>query len=117
MPAIRLGLLGSPSGVKALDVLVSDLNKGTKIMQGGMPQFFRTSLQIVEQEIAPNTSIEAWLSAAEALGTRAQKKLDVVLVHLPQRFNEFDYNSPYYYVKPRLLEFNIPSQMVHHPHC
>ena len=112
MPAIRLGLLGSPSGVKALDVLVSDLNKGTKIMQGGMPQFFRTSLQIVEQEKAPNTSIEGWLSAAEALGTRAQKKLDVVLVHLPQRFNEFDYNSPYYYVKPRLLEFNIPSQMI-----
>jgi hypothetical protein len=112
LPTIRLGLLGPPNGIQALEVLIKDLNKGTRIMPGGMPQFFRTTLEIVDRENAANTSVEGRLTAAEALGSRAQKKLDVVLVHMPHRFNEFDYNSPYYYVKPRLLEMNIPTQMI-----
>jgi hypothetical protein len=112
LPTIRLGLLGPPNGIQALEVLVKDLNRGTRIMQGGMPQFFRSNLEIVDREKTGDASIEACLSAAEALGSRAKRKLDVVLVHMPHRFSEFDYNSPYYYVKPRLLELGIPTQMI-----
>jgi hypothetical protein len=41
--------------------------------------------------------------------------VDVVLVHLPSRTVDFDLNTPYYNVKPILLGYGLPSQMITPP--
>jgi hypothetical protein len=115
LPDIKLAVLGTKPGVSLLQQLVDDLNKGTSIMPGGMSHFFRTKLVIVDSEIVPSDSTEAYLQAARALAARTVGRSnapDVALTHLNERTPPTSLDSPYFAVKPVLLEQGLPSQMI-----
>jgi hypothetical protein len=115
VPDINLALLGTKAGISLLQQLVNDLNSGTSIMPGGMPRFFRTKLVIVDNEPVADDSTDAYLEAARTLSGRSRDRgstPDVVLTHLHDRTPPTSLDSPYFAVKPVLLERGLPSQMI-----
>lgn len=114
IPDIRLALLGTKPGIALLQQLVNDLNQGTSIMPGGMSRFFRTKLVVVEKEALTNESPDSYVEGARALSGRSAKDkvIDVVLTHLPDRTAPTSLDSPYFAVKPVLLERGLASQMI-----
>jgi hypothetical protein len=114
IPDIRLALLGTKAGITLVQQLINDLNKGTSIMPGGMSRFFRTKLVVVDKEIVPTESADAYVDAARTLSGRVEsdKTMDVVVTHLPDRTPPTSLDSPYFAVKPVLLERGLPSQMI-----
>lgn len=117
MPAIRLALLGTKSGVQILRNLAAQMNRGTRVMPGGMRQFFNTRLEVIDEEVLASDALESYIQGSEALGARSERKgnIDVVLVHLTRRTQDFELDTPYYNVKPILLEHGLSSQMVTPP--
>lgn len=117
MPVIRLALLGTRSGVQILRDLVTQMNHGTRVMPGGMRQFFNTRLEVVDEEALASGTLESYIRGSEALGARSERKgnVNVVLVHLTKRTQDFELDTPYYNVKPILLGHGLPSQMVTPP--
>lgn len=112
-PAIKLALLGDKTGIKNLRELVNNLNQGTRIMPGGVRQFFNTRLEIADEEEIPSDVLESYIRASHTLGGRSDKRgIDVVLVHLTKSTSDFELDTPYYNVKPILLEYGLPSQMI-----
>jgi hypothetical protein len=112
-PTIKLALLGSKTGLKNLRDLVNNLNEGTRIMPGGVRQFFNTRLETADEEEITSEALENYIKAAHALGGRSDKRgIDVVLVHLARPTADFELDTPYYNVKPILLEYGLPSQMI-----
>lgn len=112
---IRVALLGTKHGIGHLRQLVENLNKGTSIMPEGMPRFFNTSINIVEQEVVDTDTLKNYVDKAESLSLRCQNgnsNVETALIHIPQPTSEFNYNTPYYNVKPILLENNITSQFI-----
>ena len=115
VPDIKLALLGTKVGISLLQQLINDLNKGTSIMPGGMARFFRTKLVIVDSQPVANDSTDAYLEAARTLSGRSSDRTstpDVVLTHLNERSPPTSLDSPYFAVKPALLERGFPSQMI-----
>lgn len=116
MPTIRLALLGTKPGVEILRTLVDQMNHGTRVMPGGMRQFFSTRLEVVDEEVLASETLNNYIRGSEMLGARSQRRnIDVVLVHLTERTQDFELNTPYYNVKPILLGHGLPSQMVTPP--
>lgn len=112
---IRLSLLGTKAGIALLRKLVSDMNRGTAIMPGGMRQFFNTKVVVVDEEQIASESVDNYVRGADALGNknvRLPQPADVTLVHLPEETSDFELNTPYYNVKPVLLNHGIASQAV-----
>jgi hypothetical protein len=117
MPVIRLALLGTRSGVQILRDLVGQMNRGTRVMSGGMRQFFNTRLEVVDREVLASDTSESYIQGSEALGARGERRgdVDVVLVHLTKRTQDFELDTPYYNAKAILLRYGLPSQMVTPP--
>jgi hypothetical protein len=117
IPSIKLALMGSRNGVSVLDNLVKQMDRSSSMMPGGMRQFFNTHLVVVDKEVIASESLDGYTQAAETLGARSEmnRNVDVVLVHLPKRTADFDLNTPYYNVKPLLLGYGLPSQMITQP--
>lgn len=114
-PEIKLALLGSKPGVFQLNGLVDDLNRGTNIMPGGVGRFFRTKLVVVDKEFAATDDVEKYIDAARSLAARlehARNLPDVILIHLNDRTPETSLDSAYYAVKPVLMEWGLPTQMI-----
>jgi len=112
-PEIKLALMGSQVGLQNLRELVNTLNKGTRIMPGGVRQFFNTRFEVVDEELITNDGLESYIKAAQNVGARAQKRgVELVLVHLTRSTSDFELDTPYYNVKPILLEYGLPSQMI-----
>ena len=115
---IRLSLLGTKAGIALLRKLVSDMNRGTAIMPGGMRQFFNTKLVVVDEEQIASESVDNYVRGADSLGgknDRLNHAAEVTLVHLPQETSDFELNTPYYNVKPVLLNHGLASQAVTQP--
>jgi hypothetical protein len=83
-PLIRLALIGSKAGCGMLVKLVDDLNKGTSVMPGGVKRFFKTRLEVCDQEMIAGDDPDSYIASARSLATRNanQTALDVVMVHL-----------------------------------
>lgn len=117
LPTIRLGLLGTSTGVKALNTLIADMNRGTRIMLGGMPRFFSTRFEVAQEEIISSDSLDSYIQGAKSLGLQNDRhnNVDVVITHLTRATSEWDLETPYYCVKPILMDHGLPSQMVTGP--
>jgi len=118
IPIIKLALLGTRPGIVNLRSLVDQMNRGTRIMPGGMRKFFSTQLEVVDEEELASGTLESYIESSERLGARRERDsrgIDVVLVHLVERTQDFDLNPPYYHAKPILLGYSLPSQMVTPP--
>jgi hypothetical protein len=113
-PVIKLALLGPKAGLAEIEKMVRDLNKGTAVMPGGMARFFRTELVIVDTETIQSESTDAYVSGAQSLATRDERdnQVDVVVTFLNDRTPPTSLDSPYFAVKPVLLERGLPSQML-----
>lgn len=113
-PVIKLALLGPKLGLAEVEKMVRDLNKGTGVMPGGMGRFFRTELVIVDREMIQSESTDAYVSGAQGLATRDERdnQVDVVVTFLNDRSAPTSLDSPYFAVKPVLLERGLPSQML-----
>lgn len=113
-PYIKLALLGPTIGLAEVEKMITDLNKGTSIMPGGMARFFRTQLVIVDREKIPSETTDAYVSGAQKLATRDEKQnqIDVVVAYLNDRTPPTSLESPYFAVKPVLLERGLPSQIL-----
>lgn len=114
-PEIKVALLGTKYGVQQLKELLKNLNKGTSIMPEGMARFFNTKLTITEEKEIASPSLADYTDGAEILGTRCDagnSGADIALIHLTQSTSYFNYNTPYYNVKPILLGHGISSQFV-----
>lgn len=112
---IRIALLGSRYGVDQLKKITSDLNKGSGLMPDGMLRFFNTKLNVIDEEIIQLESLEGYVEGAKALTSRCGsngESIEVAMVHLPKGTSEFNYNTPYYNVKPVFLENGITSQFI-----
>jgi hypothetical protein len=115
VPDIKLALLGTKAGISLLQQLINDLNKGTSMMPGGMARFFRTKLVVIDNEAVADDSTDAYLDAARTLSGRSTNRgntPDVVVTHLHDRTPPTSLDSPYFAVKPVLLERGLPSQMI-----
>jgi hypothetical protein len=112
-PVIKVALLGGPIGLRNLRDLVNTLNKGTRIMPGGVRQFFNTRLEIADEEEVIADNLDSYIKASHAIGDRSDKRgVDIVLVHLTRSTSDFELDTPYYNIKPILLEYGLPSQML-----
>jgi len=112
-PVIKLALMGGPNGLRNLRDLVNTLNKGTRIMPGGVRQFFNTRLEIADEESVTSDTLDSYIKAAHAIGDRSDKRgVEIVLVHLARSTSDFELDTPYYNIKPILLEYGLPSQML-----
>ncbi|PYK11121.1 MAG: hypothetical protein DME65_08105 [Verrucomicrobia bacterium] len=113
-PLIKLALLGSKAGLAEVEKMIGDLNKGTGVMPGGMARFFRTKLVIVDRETISSDSTDAYVNGAQCLATRDEKEnqIGVVVTYLNDRTPPTSLDSPYFAVKPVLLERGLPSQML-----
>jgi argonaute-like protein implicated in RNA metabolism and viral defense len=84
-------------------------------MPGGVGRFFRTKLVVIEKEPVESDNVDKYAGAARSLATRLEHErhgADVVLVHLNNRTPETSLDSPYFAIKPVLMEWGLPSQMV-----
>lgn len=112
-PVIKVALMGGKRGLKNLHDLVDTLNSGTRIMPGGIRQFLNTRLEIADEEEIPTDVLDSYIKVAHTIGGRSEKRdVDLVLVHLASSTSDFELDTPYYNVKPILLEYGLPSQMV-----
>jgi hypothetical protein len=113
-PVIKLALLGPKVGLAEVENMVGVLNKGTGVMPGGMGRFFRTELVIVDRETIQMESTDSYVRGAQSLATRDEKdnQIDVVVAYLNDRTPPTSLDSPYFAVKPVLLERGLPSQML-----
>lgn len=115
---IRLALLGPKAGVTQLRRLVETMNRSPSIMPNGMRQFFNTKLVVVEEETITSESISNYVHGAESLGNRNVRRdsaAEVVLVHLSEETSDFELDTPYFNVKPVLLNVGLASQAVTQP--
>jgi argonaute-like protein implicated in RNA metabolism and viral defense len=74
-----------------------------------------TQLKVVEQEAIKAETNEDYISGAESLGAKSERrgqKPDVVIVYLAKGTSNFELDTPYYNTKPVLLKHDIASQMV-----
>lgn len=112
-PIIRLALMGGKHGLSNLHSLVTTLNQGTRIMPGGVRQFLNTRFETVDEQEVAADRVESYIDAAHTIGARSEKReVDIALVHLGRSTSDFELDSPYYNVKPILLEYGLPSQMI-----
>jgi hypothetical protein len=117
-PEIRVSLLGTKAGLAQLNRLVDTMNRGTSIMPNGMRQFFNTKLQKVDEVQLSSESIGDFVRGAEALGSRNDRLnngAEVALVHLTHETSDFELDTPYFNVKPVLLDYGLASQVVTQP--
>ncbi|HWS99705.1 MAG TPA: Piwi domain-containing protein [Pyrinomonadaceae bacterium] len=115
---IRLSLLGTKAGITLLRKLIEDMNRGTSIMPGGMRQFFNTKLVVVDEEQILSESVDNYVRGADSLGSKNERRdtaAEVTLVHLAEETSDFELNTPYYNVKPVLLNHGLASQAVTQP--
>ncbi|HEV2912858.1 MAG TPA: Piwi domain-containing protein [Pyrinomonadaceae bacterium] len=115
---IRLSLLGTKTGIGQLRRLVETMNRGTSIMPNGMRQFFNTKLEIVDEVQLNSESISDCIQGAKALGSRNERRdngAEVALVHLIEETPDFELDTPYFNVKPILLNYGLASQVVTQP--
>ncbi|MEM2612671.1 MAG: Piwi domain-containing protein [Nitrososphaerota archaeon] len=109
---IRLAVISPEAKIAQIRSLIDDLNNGTPILPGGLPQFFRCSIDMVDEIILK--SIET--SEYEKVGinfveTHDPKNLDVVLAFVPKTSRFFS-NTPYYRLKAILASHGFSSQMI-----
>jgi len=109
---IRLAIISPKDKIKQIRNLIDELNNGTLILPGGMPQFFRCNVDIIDEVTVD--SLET--SEYEKVGTKFvkvnnPKNIDVVLAYVPKTPRYFS-NTPYYRLKAILASEGFSSQMI-----
>jgi hypothetical protein len=111
--AIRLGIISPESQVKEVENLVNDLNQGTSIFPGGMPQFFRCKIN-VEKILTTKTDndVEEYEGVAQNfIKTTDCRKIDAVLVYT-SKTSKYLTNTPYYRLKALFTPNGFPTQII-----
>jgi len=109
---LRLGIISTKRKIREVENLIRDLNDGTLIFPGGMPQFFRCKI-IVEKTLAIETEdIEEYEEAAwKFIKTTDYRKIDSLVIYIPKT-SKFFANTPYYRLKGIFTSNGYPSQMI-----
>jgi len=109
---IRLAIISPKSEIEKVKNLIEELNKGTIIMPGGMPQFFRCDIDIIDEIIAESIDTNEYEKAGISFVNKYNpKNIDVVLAYVPKTSKYFS-NTPYYGLKAILASHGFSSQMI-----
>jgi len=109
---IRLAIISPKSEIKRVRQLINELNRGTTIMPGGMPRFFRCSIEIIEETELDSSSISSYEKGCFKFVNRFEPKdVDVILVYIPKT-GRYYLNTPYYRTKAILASQGYSSQMI-----
>lgn len=109
---IKLAIVCPSNRLEQLRRLVSDLNSGTSIFPGGMPQFFRCKLNVVQESTTDSTLLEEYEKKAIMFTKKfSASNFDVVLVYIPKTGKYFA-NTPYYRLKAIFTTCGFATQMI-----
>lgn len=109
---IRLAVISPEAKITQIRSLIDDLNNGTPILPGGLPQFFRCSIDIVDEIILKSSETSEYEKAGVTfVKANDPKNLDVVLAFVPKTSRFFS-NTPYYRLKAILASEGFSSQMI-----
>lgn len=92
--------------------MIEELNKGTPILPGGMPQFFRCSIDVVDEVLVKSLDTVDYEKAGISFVKKNDPRdVDVVLAYVPKTSRYFS-NTPYYRLKAILASQGFSSQMI-----
>jgi argonaute-like protein implicated in RNA metabolism and viral defense len=109
---VRMVLICPEAHKQQVDALIRELNVGTPIFPGGMPQFFRCNIEIVGEYITESLDVDEYEKKADELvATEDPRKVDTVLAYVPKTSRYFA-RTPYYRLKAMLASHGFTSQMI-----
>lgn len=110
---IRLGIISPVGKVKEIENLINDLNQGTSIFPGGMPQFFRCKINVekVLTTKSDNDVKEYEDATQNFIKTTDCRKIDAVLVYTAKT-SKYLTNTPYYRLKALFTSNGFPTQII-----
>jgi argonaute-like protein implicated in RNA metabolism and viral defense len=109
---IRLVIISPETKIAQVRNLIEELNNGTPILPGGLPQFFRCSIDIVDEIAVKSIDTSDYEKAGISFVKKNDpKNLDVVLAYVPKTSRYFS-NTPYYRLKAILASQGFSSQMI-----
>jgi len=109
---IRIGIISPGNKVKEIESLVRDLNEGTHIFPGGMPQFFRCKIDIEKMLTIKTEDIKEYEDAAlNFVKSSDPKKIDLVLAYT-RKTSRYFANTPYYRLKAIFTSHGFPTQII-----
>lgn len=112
MPDIKLGIICPSEEQGLVEGLVKGLNRGTPIIPGGMPRFFRCNLVTAKKIVIGSMKIEEYEKAAtEFIKSTSFKDVDLILVCIPWTSRYFT-DTPYYRLKAMFTSHGYPTQMI-----
>jgi argonaute-like protein implicated in RNA metabolism and viral defense len=110
---LRLGIISPANKMQDVENLVRELNEGTSIFPGGMPQFFRCRIDI-EKRLTTTTDddVKEYEEVARTFikGTD-YRKIDAVLVYT-HKTSRYLANTPYYRLKALFTSNGYPTQII-----
>lgn len=109
---LRLGVISPKRKIAEVKNLIRDLNNGTSIFPGGMPQFFRCKITVEKTLVTETEDTKEYEEAAlKFIKTTDYRKIDSLVIYIPKT-SKFFANTPYYRLKAIFTSNGYPSQMI-----
>jgi argonaute-like protein implicated in RNA metabolism and viral defense len=109
---LRLGVISPASKTKDMESLIRELNEGTSIFPGGMPQFFRCKISVEKVLSTKTEDVKEYEEAAQNfIKTTDYRKIDAVLVYT-RKTSRYLANTPYYRLKALFTPNGYATQMI-----
>jgi argonaute-like protein implicated in RNA metabolism and viral defense len=109
---IKLAIVCPSSKLDQIRHLIQDLNNGSSIFPGGMPQFFRCKLNVTQEVTTDSVAIEDYQQKTIMFTKKfSPTEFDVVLAYIPKTGKYFA-NTPYYRLKAIFTTAGFASQMI-----
>jgi argonaute-like protein implicated in RNA metabolism and viral defense len=109
---LRLGIISPEGKIRDVENLINDLNEGTSIFPGGMPQFFRCKINVEKTLSVKSDDIKEYEEAAwDFVKATDYRKIDVIVVFI-HKTSKYFANTPYYRLKAIFTSHGYPTQMI-----
>ncbi len=109
---IRSIIISPRNKLESIKNLLNDINDGTNIMPGGMPEFFRCRIDIVDEITINSLNLTEYENTClRFINNHELRDVDIVLAFIPKSSKYFT-NTPYYRIKTILTTEGYPSQMI-----
>lgn len=109
---LRLGIVSTQEKVGEVESLIRDLNEGTSIFPGGMPQFFRCEINVKKTLTVETEDIKEYQEAAwKFVKATDYREIDALVIYVPKT-SRFSANTPYYRLKAIFTSHGYPTQMI-----
>ena len=109
---LRLGIISTERKIGEVENLINDLNEGSSILPGGMPQFFRCKIDVEKTLTVRTVDIKEYEEAAwDFVKATDYRKIDATVVYIPKTSKYFA-NTPYYRLKAIFTSHGYPTQMI-----